>query len=265
MIKFYQEKEFIEGFKKLIKECDKKIVEIYKKDFNIEYKDDKSPLTIADKLSNQIICDYLNKINIDLEKIVEQKILIISEENKNKDYNERKKYNYCWIIDPIDGTKEFINKNGEFTVNIGLTLNGIPIFGIVSIPVLDEIYYGIEGIGSFKEFNNTITKLEINENKMNDLIINIVASKSHLNDKTQEFIDQYKNHELISIGSSIKLLYIAENKAHIYPRIAPTSEWDTCAAHAVVKYANGLVIDYNTKKELNYNKENLLNPFFIVY
>ena len=265
MCKFYQEKEFIDGFKKLIKECDKKILEIYATDFSIEYKDDKSPLTIADKLSNQIICDYLYKINFDLEKILNQKILIISEENKNINYDERKKYNYCWIIDPIDGTKEFIKKNGEFTINIGLIFNNTPIFGIVSIPVLDEIYYGIEGIGSFKEVNNLVKKLQINNNKMNDDIINIVASKSHLNNETQQFINQYKNYELISIGSSIKFLYIVENKAHIYPRIAPTSEWDTCAAHAVVKYAYGLVLDYNTKKEIVYNKENLLNPSFIVY
>ena len=100
---------------------------------------------------------------------------------------------------------------------------------------------------------------------MNDDIIKIVASKSHLNNETQQFINKYKNYELISIGSSIKFLYIAENKAHIYPRIAPTSEWDTCAAHAVVKYAGGLVLEYNTKKELVYNKENLLNPSFIVF
>ena len=140
---------------------------------------------------------------------------------------------------------------------------GVPVFGIVSIPVTGEIYYGVEGIGSFKIEKGLTKRLNVNPEKPNDKI-KIIASASHMNPETEEYIKQFSNPELVTVGSSIKLLWIAENKAHIYPRIAPTSEWDTCAAHAVVKYAGGHVKHYQTKQELSYNKENLLNPFFIV-
>ena len=264
MILFYQKPEFLQKFIQLIRDCDQKILEIYKKDFTIEYKKDESPLTIADKISNKHICNFLQELNIELEQETNEKFLIISEENKTIDYEIRKNYNYCWLVDPIDGTKEFIKKNGEFTVNIGLIYNRIPIFGIVSIPVQNIIYYGIEGVGSYKLLdNNDKIKLIIIKNKMNDNIIKIVASKSHLNEDTKKFINSYSNYELISIGSSIKLLFIADNQAHIYPRVAPTYEWDTCASHAVVKYAGGNVYEFNKINELVYNKENLLNPYFI--
>lgn len=264
MLKFYQKPEFINGFKKLIKECDKIILDIYNKDFKVEYKDDKSPLTIADQLSNKHICEYLTQLNKSLEDELKEKLLIISEENKNAEYEYRKLHNWCWLVDPIDGTKEFVKKNGQFTVNIGLTYKNNPIFGIVSIPTKDEIYYGVEGLGSFKISQNKEEKLIINKNKMEKEIINIVASSSHMNDETKEFVKKYENHQIINIGSSIKLLYIAENKADIYPRLGPTSEWDTCAAHAVVKYAGGNVYKYDSKEQLDYNKDCLLNPYFIV-
>jgi len=265
MVKFYQKSNFLQNFIQLIKECDQKILDIYSKDFDIEYKKDESPLTIADKVSNNHICDFLQKINTELEQETNEKFLIISEENKTIDYELRKKYDYCWLVDPIDGTKEFIKKNGEFTVNIGLIYKGVPIFGIVSIPVQGCCYYGIEGMGSFKlDKDNNKQKLCIDPKKMNNEHIKIVASKSHLNSGTKEFIEAYPKYELVSIGSSIKLLYIAESIAHLYPRIAPTYEWDTCAAHAVVKYAGGIVKKFQSEDELIYNKESLLNPYFIV-
>lgn len=265
MVQFYQKSNFLQNFIQLIKECDQKILDIYSKDFDIEYKKDESPLTIADKVSNTHICNFLQKINKELEQETNKKFLIISEENKTIDYELRKKYDYCWLVDPIDGTKEFIKKNGEFTVNIGLIYKGVPIFGIVSVPVHGSCYYGIEGMGSYKlDKNNNKYKLYINSKKMNDEHIKIVASKSHLNSETKEFIEAYPKYELVSIGSSIKLLYVAESLAHIYPRIAPTYEWDTCAAHAVVKYAGGTVKKFKSEDELIYNKENLLNPYFIV-
>ena len=265
MLKFYQQKNFLNGFIELIKNCNRKILEIYNKDFKITYKDDKSPLTNADLESNKIICEYLTLLNKNLKDEINDDFLIISEENKNINYDLRQKYNYTWLVDPIDGTKEFLKKNGQFTVNIGLCLNSIPIFGIVSIPVSGEIYYGIEGVGSFKIDNNETTKLDIPEKDLNKEGMNIVASSSHMSDETKDYINQYKNPKLLNIGSSIKLLYIAENKADIYPRFGPTYEWDTCAAHAVVKYANGKVVNTESKEELIYNKENLLNPFFLVY
>lgn len=265
MLKFYQEKSFLNGFIKLVKNCNHKILEIYNNDFNITYKDDKSPLTNADLESNKIICEYLTLLGKNLKEVVNEDFLIISEENKNINYNIRKKYIYTWLVDPIDGTKEFLKKNGQFTVNIGLCKNSVPIFGIVSIPVSGEIYYGIEGVGSFKIDNDIIKKLEIPEKDLNKEGINVVASSSHMSDETKTYIEKYKNPKLVNIGSSIKLLYIAENKADIYPRFGPTSEWDTCAAHAVVKYANGKVVNTENNDELVYNKENILNPFFLVY
>lgn len=262
-IMFYTQKEFIDNFIILIEECNRSILEIYDTDFEKEYKEDNSPLTLADKKANDLICDYLEKINQKLK----MDILIISEEIKNKSYNERKNYEWCWIVDPLDGTKEFIKKNGQFTVNIGLIQNGIPIFGIVSIPVTGEIYYGAKNLGSFKIENEDSHKLSIKlkVDKENHSPIKILVSNSHLNKGTEDFLKQYQDFERINVGSSIKLLWIAENKADIYPRLAPTSEWDTCAAHAVVKYAGGKVLQHENKEELVYNKENILNPFFIVY
>lgn len=259
---FYTKKEFIDNFITLIKECDKTILEVYDTEFEKEYKQDNSPLTLADKKANDLICDYLEKLN----KEIKMDILIISEEIKNKSYDERKNYEWCWVVDPLDGTKEFIKKNGQFTVNIGLIQNGIPVFGIVSIPVTGEIYYGVKDLGSFKIENKDLseltTKLQVNKEEHSP--IKILVSNSHLNKGTEDFLEQYQEFEKISVGSSIKLLWIAENKADIYPRLAPTSEWDTCAAHAVVKYAGGKVLQYESKEELIYNKENILNPFFIV-
>lgn len=254
---FYQNKEFINGFIKLIKECNEIVLNIYKTDFNVISKEDESPLTLADKKCNDHICNYLKNITINNSGI-------ISEEIKNDSYDKRKDLEWVWLIDPLDGTKEFVKKNGQFTVNIGLCQNSTPVFGIVSIPVTGEIYYGIKDIGSFKIDNDKIIKLQINDKDLLKEGIKIVASASHLNEETQKYIDQYNNPVIVNTGSSIKLLWVAENKADIYPRIAPTSEWDTCAAHAVVKYAGGKVLQYNSKDEVIYNKENLLNPYFIV-
>ena len=266
MIKFYQKKEFLNDFVKLIKICNKVILDIYKQDFEINFKNDNSPITAADLKSNEIIVDYLNILNKKLTNETKDSFCIISEESKNMNYVERKNYNYTWLVDPIDGTKEFLKKNGEFTVNIGLCYLGVPIFGIVSIPVKDEIYYGTEGLGSYKiDKDNQITELKIKEKDFNKENLNIIASKSHLNNETLDYIKQFKNYNLLNVGSSIKLLYVAEGIADIYPRYAPTSEWDTCASHAVVKYAGGKVINTNNKEELIYNKENILNPYFLVY
>ena len=144
MTTFYKKKDFLDGFITLIKKCNEKILEIYNQDFEITLKDDKSPLTNADLESNKLICDYLNLLNENLKEETNEHFCIISEENKNDHYDFRKNKKYTWLVDPIDGTKEFLKKNGQFTVNIGLCYNREPIFGIVSIPVSGEIYYGIK-------------------------------------------------------------------------------------------------------------------------
>lgn len=260
---FYKEEIFINKLINLVKECNQIVLDIYNTEFEVINKSDNTPLTLADKKCNKHICDFLKNNYPD--------ILIISEENKQYSFQDRKKHNLCWLIDPIDGTKEFIKKNGQFTINIGLCKNKIPVFGIVSIPVTGEIYFGAENYGSFKLENNIKKKLLISKKDFTKKKLNIVASSSHLNDETKNFIDLFNNPNIINTGSSIKLLWVAEGKADIYPRLAPTSEWDTCAAHAVVKYAGGKVIKYTennlifSDEELEYNKENVLNPYFIVY
>ena len=259
---FYQTQKFLEDMIMLIKQCNQIVLKIYNSDFQVVSKSDNSPLTLADKLVNEHICKFLSKFD---------NTTVISEENKNEIYENRSKKQWCWLVDPIDGTKEFVKKNGQFTVNIGLVEYGKPVFGIVSIPISNEIYYGIDNIGSYKISDNKTIKLCVNPIDFSKKKINIIASTSHMNELTKKFIDSFDEPNIINVGSSIKILYIAEGKADMYPRLAPTSEWDTCAAHAVVKYAGGNVVKINQQTmsilsdELTYNKENLLNPYFIVY
>lgn len=266
---FYEKSAFIDGFVSLMKECNQIIMDIYDSDFEIIHKEDTSPLTIADEKCNAHICDFLQRINdklVEGNEIEENSIVIISEEIKNDSFEERKQKEWCWLVDPLDGTKEFVKRNGQFTANIGLTRNGVPVFGFVSIPVSGEIYYGIHCLGSFKIHDGLCQSLHVTQNKdFTKKNVQIIASSSHLNKETQDFIDSFDAPVIKNTGSSIKLLWIAENKADVYPRIAPTSEWDTCAAHAVVKYAGGQVLQFESRDELAYNKENLLNPYFIVY
>ncbi|MBT0881434.1 MULTISPECIES: 3'(2'),5'-bisphosphate nucleotidase CysQ [unclassified Campylobacter] len=224
-------------------------LDIFNNDFNIYYKNDKSPLTEADLVVNDYICKSLAQYSIP----------IISEENKNIQYSVRKNWKYCWLIDPIDGTKEFINKNKEWTINIALIHNGQPILGVVYAPALKLLYNAQQNKGAYK--NNVKLPLELNKNTYK-----IVASKSHLNDETKYFIDNIKTNldkEFISIGSSLKLCLVASGEADCYPRLAPTMEWDTAAAHIIVSESGKNVYNYHTLKPLKYNKENLLNPYFV--
>lgn len=262
---FYQNNNFINKLVDICKKSNEIALKIYdnyvSNGINITYKNDNSPLTEADLRVNEYICEELNKMN----NIFNKNILIISEENKNRPYNERSKFDWVWLIDPIDGTKEFLKKNGQFTVNIGLCFKGDPVFGVVGIPVEHCIYYGCKNIGSYKlnTKNNNSVKIKCSKFSMNNSDLRIVCSSSHMNKDTEKYISNFKNPKLKSAGSSIKLLKVAEGEADIYPRIAPTSEWDTCASHAVVLYSGGNVVQYNSTKNVKYNKENLLNPYFI--
>ena len=231
------------------------ILKIYNKsDLGITYKDDNSPLTLADKASNDTIEAALKKLTPDIP--------ILSEEGKNIDYSDREDWNLFWLIDPLDGTKEFIKRNGEFTVNIALISNNKPIIGVVYAPVLDTTWYGVINEGSFKLSKNYKTRITVM--KPND-IMKVVTSRSHANNpRLDTFLEDYPNHELVKMGSSMKICLVADGSAHIYPRLGPTMEWDTAAAHAVVKYAGGNIYDLNNNKELEYNKSSLLNPEFLV-
>ncbi len=234
------------------------ILEIYNKDFNVEYKDDKSPLTDADKVSNEIITDALQKLT--------PQIPIISEENKLLDYQIRKDWTQCWLVDPIDGTKEFIKKNGEFTVNIALIENGIPILSVVGVPAQNIIYYAEKNKGAYKIYNETTIKLE--KTPIENNTIRIVGSRSHQTPELLAYVDEqkekYANVEFVAAGSSLKFCLIAEGKADVYPRLGPTMEWDTAAGHLIATESGSDVLVWNSDEKLSYNKENLLNPFFIV-
>lgn len=238
------------------------ILQIYHRDeFGIEIKQDKSPLTEADKKANEYICSQLTILYPDIP--------IISEENKNAEYNVRSKYKYAWLIDPLDGTKEFIHKNGEFTVNIGLIYFGIPVAGFVNIPCGGITYWSIKDCGAWKKNYNEDDSVMIERFDSYDCRLQkrktiVLASRSHMNDETVQYIEKLGEVELKNVGSSIKLMWIAENKADVYPRIAPTMEWDTCASDAILRELGGGCMMYGNENEyLIYNKESLLNPSFI--
>lgn len=231
-------------------------------DFVIEQKEDKSPVTIADKKANEYIVSSL--------KTLYPNIPIISEENSNDDWEIRKNYEFVWFIDPLDGTKEFIKKNGEFTINIGLVFKGRPVAGFVNIPVKGLTYWAVKGKGAWKkDISNKIFDIKEERNNYDNRgknLVRVLASRSHMTDDTKEFIDKLGDVELINVGSSIKILWVAENKADIYPRMNGSMEWDTCAAHAILSELGGTILHYENKEigdELYYNKKNLLNPYFI--
>lgn len=252
------------------------ILEVYDSDFAVEQKDDKSPLTLADKRSHETIAGVLEQTIT----VNNSTVPILSEEGRDIPYDERKKWEYFWLVDPLDGTKEFVRKNGEFTVNIALIHKHKPVLGIIYIPVKDVFYFAAINFGTYKlENSETITddlsiealisksqRLPLDNN--NKTSLTVIGSRSHTSEEFSEFVKRleakYGNVEFISSGSSLKLCIVAEGKADVYPRFGPTMEWDTAAGQAIVEQANGSVIDIQTRKPLRYNKDNLLNPFFIV-
>ncbi|MBI6118289.1 3'(2'),5'-bisphosphate nucleotidase CysQ [Salegentibacter maritimus] len=244
-----------------------KIMEIYKtEDFQVESKSDESPLTIADKSANDIINKFLRSTGIP----------IISEENKQLEFSERKDWNKCWIVDPLDGTKEFIKRNGEFTVNIALIDQNKPVFGVIYVPAKNELYVG--DVLNQKSYKGTVDEVDFDfqESNFDQIhpsvigdIIKVVGSRSHMNQDTLDYIEELKAKynkevEIVSKGSSLKFCLVAEGKADVYPRFAPTMEWDTAAGQAICNAAGLLVIDRQTAKPMKYNRENLLNNYFLV-
>lgn len=245
-------------------------------DFEIEKKADNSPLTIADRKSHAIIAGWL----------ADTPYPILSEEGKKIPTEERQSWKELWVVDPLDGTKEFIKRNGEFTVNIAYVKNGVPEAGVIYIPVKEELFFADTEKGAYKLSNEDGLLTHINENKEPGCTLEvliekaqklpystphegfmIVASRSHLNAETEEYIERMKKEhakvETVSKGSSLKLCLIAEGVADVYPRFAPTMEWDTAAGHAIIRAAGKEVYQANTDKPLVYNKEDLLNPWFI--
>ena len=251
----------------------KDILNIYndpKADFAIERKADNSPLTIADKRSHARIMDELDATSIP----------VLSEEGRLTDYNIRKGWKTLWVVDPLDGTKEFIKRNGEFTVNIALVENGIPVLGVIYVPVSRTLYFSEDSIGAYRiegidarsaglspdDLMEKADRLPLEQADTKGFVI--VASRSHLSPETEEYIrkleSEYGHVNLISCGSSLKICRVAEGSADIYPRFAPTMEWDTAAGHAIVRASGKNIYLTDERTPLHYNKENLLNPWFIV-
>ena len=239
----------------IAKDAGNAIMQIYKQDFEVEYKRDSSPLTLADKKANDIIEDGLNQLSVNLP--------ILSEEGKEISYEDRKHWEYFWLVDPLDGTKEFVKKNGEFTVNIALIRRDTPVLGVVYAPALDVCYWAKQDKGAFKDGQKLPLKTVNQRNAYK-----VVASRSHMSDETQAFIDAIdtnKEKELVSIGSSLKICLVAEGEADIYPRLGLTMEWDTGAAHAIINECGMHLKGYKNLRTVSflYNKKKLLNAWFI--
>lgn len=255
--------EFLQKAIQAALQAGQEILKIYEQDFAVEHKADESPLTQADLASNRVIVDFLKNTQIP----------IISEEMQQEKYALRKDWARFWLVDPLDGTKEFVNRNGEFTVNIALIENGTPVLGVIYAPCLKWLYFADE-TGSFKqekitqysEFSKDLAQKLYYQKPQENVVV--VASRSHLNEPTEKFIQKlnlkYQSVERISMGSSLKLCLVAESKAHVYPRFAPTMEWDIAAGHAICRFAGVSVVQAETGEPIAYNKENLLNPYFLV-
>jgi len=265
-------------------EAGRAMLEVYRSsDFKVEEKADKSPLTLADKRSHEIIVKRLGILDIP----------ILSEEGRDIPYKQRKRWETYWLIDPLDGTKEFIKKNGEFTVNIAIIRDRKPAAGVIFVPDKDVLYFALNNLGSFKSDSIDGIKLissqsagSTTESTAEDLesIIDastalplndsanrpftIIGSRSHASPELEAFVEEKRQEhgevEFISAGSSLKLCLVAEGKADIYPRTGPTMEWDTAAGQAIAENAGCKVLQYDTHEPLIYNKEDLLNPWFVV-
>lgn len=250
------------------------ILEVYhspEADWQVEHKADDSPLTLADRRANRVIADALQSTGLP----------VLSEETQLADYAERRHWRQLWIVDPLDGTKEFIKRNGEFTVNIALVHEGAPVFGVVYVPAQERLYVGLCGQGSVRlgmapgEVLGSMSEVWrrgeclplASESQAADPVVRVVVSRSHLDERTQQYIRslEARGHkvETVASGSSIKICLLAERTAHLYPRFAPTSEWDTAAGHAVLAATGGRLCQAESGEPLIYNKENILNPYFM--
>ncbi|MDY0201641.1 MAG: 3'(2'),5'-bisphosphate nucleotidase CysQ [Tenuifilaceae bacterium] len=249
----------------------KLIMDVYNSDdFQVNLKSDATPLTLADRLANEEIVNCLRK----------SRIPVLSEEGRSILYEERKGWEYFWLVDPLDGTKEFIKRNGEFTVNIALVFQGYPIMGVIFIPVLNQLYFSLKDMGAYR-LNNT-TNIVNSTLDIDDLInksiklpsdapslpYTIVASRSHISEDTKKYIEKISQEkgsvQILSKGSSLKICMVAEGKAHIYPRFGTTTEWDTAAGQAIAEESGCLVQSLDDGNRLMYNKEDIENPWFIV-
>ena len=237
------------------RQAGEKIMEIYGGEFKVDVKEDQSPLTEADLAAHHCIVEKLSKLS---------DFPIISEESSEIPFSQRKQWETYWLVDPLDGTKEFVKRNGDFTVNIALIHRHKPILGVVYVPVKRQCYYAANTIGAFKQTDNEVAQ-PITVKAVNQEKLVIAGSRSHVTSELEHYLNNLPEHELISIGSSLKFCLVAEGIADVYPRMGLTNEWDTAAAQCVVEQAGGKVVELDGQ-ELRYNnKESLLNPYFLVF
>lgn len=233
----------------------REIMEVYGRSYNIEQKDDRSPLTEADMAAHHVIVAGLAAL--------EPRLPVLSEEEADISHAERARWREYWLVDPLDGTREFIKRNGEFTVNIALIRDHRPVMGVITVPVTGVCYYASAGRGAYRQRPGEAAE-PIRARRWDGGRIVIAGSRSHNDPSFDRFLEQFDDYEMISMGSSLKSCLVAEGKADVYLRLGPTSEWDTAAAQCVVEEAGGRVLDLELAP-LRYNtKESLLNPFFIV-
>jgi len=247
------------------------ILDVYNQDFTVEEKEDKSPLTLADKRSHEII----------MSRLVPLGLPVLSEEGKRIDYEIRKQWGYFWIVDPLDGTKEFIKRNDEFTVNIALVKENSPVLGVIYVPVFRQLYFAAKDLGAYRltldsDIDVSQMSLEqiieqsgsVNTRPKSGRPYTIVGSRSHATPELEAYVEkkrtEHETVDFISAGSSLKLCRVAEGSADVYPRLGPTMEWDTAAGHIIAECAGASVFRADNQEPLLYNKENLLNPWFFI-
>ena len=258
---FNHEKNILELLNIAI-DAGKEILNIYNDEIIVNSKEDKSPITQADINSNDLIVNRLKKLESNIPILTEESVV---------EWKNRKDWIKYWLIDPLDGTKEFINRNGEFTVNISLIENNYPIFGIIYSPVKSLLYYALKNNGCYKlKTNSNLTTLKnfnkINIHKEKNITTRVIGSRSHSNKEFLNWVEKkFTNFELITIGSSLKFCILAEGKADIYPRFGPTSEWDIAAGHIILEEAGGKLKTIDNKDILYNTKDDILNPHFIAY
>jgi 3'(2'), 5'-bisphosphate nucleotidase len=252
----YHPQDLIEPVREIARQAGRRILDIYDSGYTVKQKDDQSPLTDADLAAHQTIVEGLAKLTPEWP--------ILSEESSNIPFSERSGWSQYWLVDPLDGTREFISRNGEFTVNIALIQGHEAVLGVVHVPVQDTDYYGEISLGAFVQRPGQ-TPQSIHVRAFTSGPVRVVGSRSHRGNSLDTYLANLGEHELVSMGSSLKICLVAEGQADVYPRLGPTSEWDTAAAHAVVTSAGGQVVNINGDP-LRYNtKDAYLNPFFIVY
>lgn len=246
--------DLIKGLLPLAREAGAAILKVYSLgEVKTTYKEGGSPLTVADSAAHEIIAAGLARLT--------PGVPVLSEESRAEPYEVRRHWKSFWLVDPLDGTKEFINRNGEFTVNIALIEDGAPVLGLVYAPVLDVAYYGIKGVGAFRAASGGAPE-PVKTAGYTGGAVRVVASRSHRGPALEAFLERIGEAECLSMGSSLKFCLVAEGRAHLYPRFGPTMEWDTGAAHSVVEAAGGSVTDFEGRP-LEYNKEDLTNPYFM--